>query len=166
MASTLGYRPDSTKARLCFYLQPDSYDSDSLITVLDQLKSFYAPATRSRWCGMGYQSTGATRCAPSESSRMPGSREPLPAYAPELNPGRIPMGQPQQYRAGQLHRRPPGRGRRPGPAWHPPGLQESDSLMDDDQSHQVRESIGQPGSPRVDRWDSVMVMSASLSRTW
>ena len=34
MAAALGYHPDGTKARLCFHLQPDSYDTDSLIKVL------------------------------------------------------------------------------------------------------------------------------------
>jgi hypothetical protein len=42
MAAALGYQPDTTKARLCFHLQADSYDTDSLIGVLEQLKDFYA----------------------------------------------------------------------------------------------------------------------------
>jgi DDE superfamily endonuclease len=42
MAAALGYYPDGTKARLCFHLQPDSYDTDTLIGVLEQLKGFYA----------------------------------------------------------------------------------------------------------------------------
>jgi hypothetical protein len=42
MAAALGYRPDGTTARLCFHLQPDSYDTDTLIGVLEQLKAFYA----------------------------------------------------------------------------------------------------------------------------
>jgi hypothetical protein len=47
MAAALGYWPDGTKARLCFHLQPDSYDSDSLIKVLEQL----AGSTKgSGWC--------------------------------------------------------------------------------------------------------------------
>jgi hypothetical protein len=40
MAAALGYRPDGTKARLCFHLQQDAYDTDSLIKVLEQLKAF------------------------------------------------------------------------------------------------------------------------------
>jgi hypothetical protein len=31
MAAALGHSADGTKARLCFHLQPDSYDTDSLI---------------------------------------------------------------------------------------------------------------------------------------
>jgi hypothetical protein len=52
MAAALGYWPDGTKARLCFHLQPDSYDTDSLIGVLEQLAGFYRG---SEWCccGMG-----------------------------------------------------------------------------------------------------------------
>jgi len=42
MAAALGYRPDGTAARLCFYLQQPSYDTDTLIEVLDQLARFYA----------------------------------------------------------------------------------------------------------------------------
>jgi hypothetical protein len=41
MAAALGYHPDGTKARLCFHLQPDSYDTDSLIGVLEPLAGFY-----------------------------------------------------------------------------------------------------------------------------
>ncbi len=41
MAAALGYWPDGTKARLCFHVQPDSYDTDSLIGVLEQLAGFY-----------------------------------------------------------------------------------------------------------------------------
>jgi hypothetical protein len=42
MAAALGYRPDGSKARLCFHLQQDAYDTDALIGVLDQLKGFDA----------------------------------------------------------------------------------------------------------------------------
>ena len=41
MAAALGYRPhpdaDGTAARLCFHLQQPSYNTDTLIAVLDQL---------------------------------------------------------------------------------------------------------------------------------
>jgi hypothetical protein len=36
----MGYRPDSTKARLCFPLQRPSYNTRHLIEVLHQLASF------------------------------------------------------------------------------------------------------------------------------
>jgi DDE superfamily endonuclease len=41
MAAALGYRPDSSAARLCFQLQQDAYDTDSLIGVLEHLAGFY-----------------------------------------------------------------------------------------------------------------------------
>jgi hypothetical protein len=40
MAAALGYHADSIKARWCFHLQPDSYNTDSLIKVLEQLATF------------------------------------------------------------------------------------------------------------------------------
>ena len=45
MAAALGYWPDGTKARLCFHLQQDADDTDSLIGVLEQLAGFY----RGQW---------------------------------------------------------------------------------------------------------------------
>jgi hypothetical protein len=36
MAAALGYRPDGSAARLCFHLQQPSYNTDTLIAVLDQ----------------------------------------------------------------------------------------------------------------------------------
>jgi hypothetical protein len=41
MAAALGDRPDGTAARLCFHLQQPSYDTDTLIGVLEQLAGFY-----------------------------------------------------------------------------------------------------------------------------
>jgi hypothetical protein len=40
MAAALGYRVDGTAARLCFHLQQPSYNTDTLIAVLDQLAGF------------------------------------------------------------------------------------------------------------------------------
>jgi hypothetical protein len=50
MAAALGYHPSGTKARLCFHLQPDSDDTDTLTGVLEQLAGFYAV---SGWCCCG-----------------------------------------------------------------------------------------------------------------
>src|SRR4029450_11978535 len=41
-AAALGYHVDGDAARLCFHLQQPSYDTDSLIGVLEQLAGFYA----------------------------------------------------------------------------------------------------------------------------
>jgi hypothetical protein len=47
MAGICCYRPDGSRARLCFHTQPDSYNSQTLIVVLRQLRRFLggAPAT-------------------------------------------------------------------------------------------------------------------------
>jgi hypothetical protein len=55
--------PDGIKARLCFHLQQDAFDTDSLIGVLEQLAGFYADQqVVLLWTG--WARTGATRCAP------------------------------------------------------------------------------------------------------
>jgi DDE superfamily endonuclease len=86
MAAALGYHPDGTKARLCFHLQPDSYDTDSLIKVLEQLKVFY---TGHRvvliWDGLSSHWSHRMR-AHLNAQRHWLTVERLPAYAPELNP--------------------------------------------------------------------------------
>jgi hypothetical protein len=86
MAAALGYHPDGTRARLCFHLQPDSYDTDSLIGVLEQLAGFY---TGQRvvliWDGLSAHWSHKMR-AHLASQRHWLSVEQLPAYAPELNP--------------------------------------------------------------------------------
>jgi hypothetical protein len=71
MAAALGYHPDGTSARLCFHLQADSYDTDSLIGVLEQLKAFYA-GHRVVLIWDGLSSIGATRCAPTWMHSGPG----------------------------------------------------------------------------------------------
>jgi hypothetical protein len=86
MAAALCVRPHGGGAQLAFHLRPGSYDSDSLIVVLTELRHFLAgekatliwdglPAHRSRkmhaWLG---------------SQRRWLVVERLPAYAPDLNP--------------------------------------------------------------------------------
>jgi hypothetical protein len=72
MAAALGYWPDGTKARLCFHLQPDSYDTDSLIGVLEQLAGFYrGQRVVLLWDGLtrkfqGEQAGGSTRRSAAE----------------------------------------------------------------------------------------------------
>jgi hypothetical protein len=72
MAATLGYRPDGTSARLCFHLQPDSHDTDSLIKVLEQL----AGSTEARW----------SRCGTAEFPLEPQDARP-PGYPLRLADG-------------------------------------------------------------------------------
>jgi hypothetical protein len=86
MAAALGYRPDGTAARLCFHLQQPSYDTDTLIAVLDQLGTFYS-GQRVVLIWDGLSSHWSTRMrAFLDSQRDWLTAERLPAYAPELNP--------------------------------------------------------------------------------
>jgi hypothetical protein len=91
MAAALGYRlgPDADgamQARLCFHLQADSYDTDSLIEVLKQLAAFYAGhRVVLLWDGLSSHWSHKMR------THLAAQRdwltvERLPAYAPELNP--------------------------------------------------------------------------------
>jgi hypothetical protein len=86
MAAALGYHPDRTKARLCFHLQADSYDTDSLIGVLEQLAAFYAGhRVVLIWDGLSSHWSHKMR-AHLAQQRDWLTVERLPAYAPELNP--------------------------------------------------------------------------------
>jgi hypothetical protein len=86
MAAALGYHPDGTSARLCFHLQPDSYNTDSLIKVLEQLKGFYAgQRVVLIWDGLSAHWSHRMR-AHLAAQRDWLTAERLPAYAPELNP--------------------------------------------------------------------------------
>jgi hypothetical protein len=86
MAAALGYRPDGTAARLCFHLQQPSYNTDTLIGVLDQLGTFYS-GQRVVLIWDGLSSHWSTRMrAYLDSQRDWLTTERLPAYAPELNP--------------------------------------------------------------------------------
>jgi hypothetical protein len=86
MAAALGYHPDGTKARLCFHLQADSYDTDSLIKVLDQLADFYGrQQVVLLWDGLSSHWSYKMRTH-LDAQRHWLTTERLPAYAPELNP--------------------------------------------------------------------------------
>jgi DDE superfamily endonuclease len=86
MAAALGYWPDGTKARLCFHLQQDAYDTDSLIGVLEQLAGFYAGhKVVLLWDGLSSHWSSKMR-AHLAAQRDWLQVERLPAYAPELNP--------------------------------------------------------------------------------
>jgi DDE superfamily endonuclease len=86
MAAALGYHADGTKARLCFHLQPDSYNTDSLIKVLEQLATFYSgQRVVLVWDGLSSHWSYKMR-AHLDAQRHWLTVERLPAYAPELNP--------------------------------------------------------------------------------
>jgi DDE superfamily endonuclease len=86
MAAALGYHADGTKARLCFHLQADSYDTDSLIKVLEQLATFYSgQRVVLLWDGLSSHWSYKMR-QHLDAQRDWLTVERLPAYAPELNP--------------------------------------------------------------------------------
>jgi transposase len=86
MAAALGDHPGGTKARLCFHLQPDSYDTDRLIGVLEQLAGFYrGQRVVLVWDGLRARWSSKMR-AHLDAQRDWLTVERLPAYAPELNP--------------------------------------------------------------------------------
>jgi DDE superfamily endonuclease len=86
MAAALGYHADGTRARLCFHLQADSYDTDCLIKVLEQLAGFYAgQKVVLLWDGLSSHWSYKMR-AHLDAQRNWLTVERLPAYAPELNP--------------------------------------------------------------------------------
>jgi hypothetical protein len=86
MAAALGYHVDGDAARLCFHLQQPSYDTDSLIGVLEQLADCYAGhKVVLLWDGLSaHWSTKMRAWLDSQHDWLRVER--LPAYAPELNP--------------------------------------------------------------------------------
>jgi DDE superfamily endonuclease len=92
MAAALGYRLSSgsegtsaMQARLCFHLQLDSYDTDRLIGVLEQLAGFYAGhKVVLLWDGLSAHWSHKMRAHLQEQHDWL-TVERLPAYAPELN---------------------------------------------------------------------------------
>jgi hypothetical protein len=76
MAGVLGYHASDADRgpRLCFHVQKDSYNTQTLIGVLDQLKGFYAGLDFPPWAGhRGYAAKGddsgwSWRCWCSHSS--------------------------------------------------------------------------------------------------
>lgn len=87
MAAALGYHAADAErgARLCFHLKPGSYDTAALITVLEEVKRFYAgePVVLI-WDGLGAHWSWAMRDWVAQQDWL--TVERLPAYAPELNP--------------------------------------------------------------------------------
>jgi hypothetical protein len=85
MAAALGYHASGQDARLCFHLQQPSYDTDTLIGVLEQLAGFYAGhKVVLIWDGLSaHWSTKMRAWLDSQHDWL--TVERLPAYAPELN---------------------------------------------------------------------------------
>jgi transposase len=87
MAAALGYHAaDAGRgARLCFHLRPGSYDTEALIDVLTQVKTFYqGERVVLVWDGLSAHWSRAMRAWVVGQDWL--TLERLPAYAPELNP--------------------------------------------------------------------------------
>jgi hypothetical protein len=87
MAAALGYHAADCERgpRLCFHLKPGTYDTTSLIDVLEQIKAFYAgELVVLVWDGLSAHWSRGMRAWAAEQDWL--TLERLPAYAPELNP--------------------------------------------------------------------------------
>ncbi|MGK3109288.1 transposase [Streptomyces sp. WAC05858] len=87
MAAALGYHAADAERgpRLCFHLKPGSYDTATLIEVLEQVRGFYAgePVVLV-WDGLAAHWSRDMRAWVAGQDWL--TLERLPAYAPELNP--------------------------------------------------------------------------------
>jgi len=86
VAAVLAYRWDGQRAQLFFQVKPDSYNTDSLIAFLDDLRRHF----RGRkvilvWDGLpAHRSRAMTEYLQGQRRWL--TVERLPGYAPELNP--------------------------------------------------------------------------------
>ena len=88
MAAALGYHASDADRgpRLCFHVQKDSYNTQTLIGVLEQLAGFYAgQQVVLLWDGLSAHWSTKMRTY-LDVQRHWLTVERLPAYAPELNP--------------------------------------------------------------------------------
>jgi hypothetical protein len=86
MAAALCYGGGGGGSQLCFHLQPGSYDTDSLIGVLGELRRFLGGQKATLlWDGLpAHRSNKMQACIASQRDWLVVER--LPAYAPDLNP--------------------------------------------------------------------------------
>jgi putative transposase len=86
MAAMCCYRPDGRRVRLAFHLQPGSYNDQLLIGVLSQLRRFLGGQKATLlWDGLpAHRSLAMAAWLRRQRSWL--VVEPLPGYAPELNP--------------------------------------------------------------------------------
>ena len=86
MAAALCYGVRGGGAQLCFHVQAGNYDTDSLIGVLGELRRFLGGEKATLlWDGLPAHRSAAMR-AWIRRQRHWLVVEPLPAYAPDLNP--------------------------------------------------------------------------------
>ncbi len=86
MAGALAYRPDGSSARLVFQTRPGAYNDEALIEFLIELRRHLRGAKVTLlWDGLpSHRSRRMRRFIASQRNWL--VVEPLPAYAPELNP--------------------------------------------------------------------------------
>lgn len=87
MGAALGYHAADCERgpRLCFHLKPGTYDTTSLIDVLERLKAFYAgESVVLVWDGLSAHGSRDMRAWAAGQDWL--TLERLPAHAPELNP--------------------------------------------------------------------------------
>jgi hypothetical protein len=91
MAAALGYHPDRTKAQFYFHLQQDASGSDSLISMLEQLKGFYTG-----WCccGIGWFPLEPQDARPPGHAACPADWGAAACLRARAESGGIPVGCP------------------------------------------------------------------------
>lgn len=86
MSAALAYRPDATEAALVFQIKDGAYDTDSLIEFLSDLhRHFGTDKVTLIWDGLPSHRSKAMKAWIARQRRWL-TVEPLPGYAPDLNP--------------------------------------------------------------------------------
>ena len=85
VAGALAYEPDGSDAHLVFQLRPGAYNDEALIQFLHELNQFEQRRVVLIWDGLPSHRSGRMRDWIA-SQRHWLSVEPLPGYAPDLNP--------------------------------------------------------------------------------
>ncbi len=85
LAGALAFEPDGSDAHLVFQLRPGAYNDETLIEFLSELNDFEQRRVVLIWDGLPSHHSGRMR-AWVASQRHWLSVEPLPGYAPDLNP--------------------------------------------------------------------------------
>jgi len=85
VAGALAYEPDGSAAHLVFQFRPGAYNDETLIEFLSELNDFEQRRVILIWDGLPSHRSGRMR-EWIASQRHWLSVEPLPGYAPDLNP--------------------------------------------------------------------------------
>jgi len=85
LAGALAYEPDGSDAHLVFQLRPGAYNDETLIEFLHELNQFEQRRVVLIWHGLPSHRSGRMRDWIA-SQRHWLSVEPLPGYAPDVNP--------------------------------------------------------------------------------